>query len=158
MFYETCIKELIGKPEYQTLLEKCDATHLVTEITTGSSIDVIVEYEHTSQENRKEIESVLSEALESGSRKLNSAKIQLSQRTENIRTDNLRISIKGSLKKTPFLGNVSLILIGKFSKAYPSIFERFSFSGNEPDRITEILIHFFSKFLRSRGIPFWLFL
>ena len=101
------IKRSIGKPEYRTLLEKSDATHLVSEVTIGSSLDVIVQYEHSRQEDKVEIESVLFEALQFGSTKLNAADIQFSEKGDNLRTESLRISLKGSMKKKVFLSNVS---------------------------------------------------
>ena len=66
-----------------------------------------MEYEHSSQENKAEIESVLNGALQLGSSRLNTTGVKLTQKVDNIRTENLRISLKGSLKKEVFLSNVS---------------------------------------------------
>ena len=80
---------------------------MIAEVVIGSSFDVIVEYEHSSQEDKVEVERVLSEALQFGSSKLSRTGIHLLQKGDSIRTESLRISIRGNLKKEVFLSNVS---------------------------------------------------
>ena len=92
-------------------MEKRDATHLVSQIVFGSSLDIIVEYELSCQENRSEIETVLFTALNLASSKLMMTGVQLSQKNFNIRNENLQISIKGPMKTNIFLANVSKINI-----------------------------------------------
>ena len=113
----------IEKLEYKTLLEQHDATHLVTEVIIGSSIDIIVEYEHSRREDRNELESALSKALEIVSNKLNESAVRFPHKTNNIQTENLRISVKGPLKKNNFLGDVSLVICRQniFSKIIVAI-------------------------------------
>ena len=88
-------------------MEKRDVTHLVSQIIIGSSLDIFVEYELSSQENRSEIEGVLSSALNIASSQLSASGVRLSQINYNIRNENLRISIKGPIKTNIFLANVS---------------------------------------------------
>jgi len=91
--------------------EKADATHLISEVIIGSSLNVIVEYERSSQENKVEIESFLSESLRLGSSKLMAQETHISQlKVAHIRNENLRILLKGSMKKNVSLSNVSTIL------------------------------------------------
>ena len=102
------IQKTVQKPEYQTFLEKADVTHLISEVIIGSSLNVIVEYEHSSQENKYEIERILSEALQFGSRNLKTQGTHLSQMSDaSFRSENLRIKLKGFLKKNVYLSNVS---------------------------------------------------
>ena len=108
------IKKKFDNPEYQTLLEKADATHLISEVVIGSCFDLIVEYEHSSQEDKVEIERVLSGALQLGSSKLNETGIHLLQKGDSVRNESLRISIGGNLKKEVFLSNVSKKDISQF--------------------------------------------
>ena len=104
-------------------MEQHDATHLVTEVIIGSSIDIIVEYEHSRREDRNELESALSKALEIVSNKLNESAVRFPHKTNNIQTENLRISVKGPLKKNNFLGDVSLVICRQniFSKIIVAI-------------------------------------
>ena len=99
------------KPEYRTFLEKADATHLIREIIIGSRLNVIVEYEHSSQEDKVEIERILSDALQLGSSQLKTQETHLSLISGScIRCENLRILLNGSLKKKVSLSNVSKIV------------------------------------------------
>ena len=73
----------------------------------GSCFDVIVEYEHSYQEDKVEIERVLSGSLQLASSKLNKLGIHLLQKGNSVRNESLRIFVKGNLKKEVFLSNVS---------------------------------------------------
>ena len=76
----------------------------MSEVTIGSNLDIDVEYELTTQENRTEVEGALSGAIKFVCKLSASGNGQYETQT-NLRSENLRISIKGSLKKTVSITN-----------------------------------------------------
>ena len=79
----------------------------MSEVTIGSILDIDVEYELSTQEKRTEVEGVLSGAIEFAVCKLSASGEGHYENQKNIQNQNLRISIKGSLKKPVSITNVS---------------------------------------------------
>ena len=100
----------ITNPEYETLFTNNDATHVVNEVTIGDRFDIIVEYELSDQENRKEIEEHIIEALNFGCTIMDTNNTKLSHNSDKIPIEKLRISVGQSLKMKVSLTNVSFIL------------------------------------------------
>ena len=84
-----------------------DATHLVSEVTIGSDLNIDVEYEHSTQENRTKVEGHLSGAIKFALAKLGASGEGQYENKVNLQTDNLRIQINGSLKQMVVLTTVS---------------------------------------------------
>ena len=84
-----------------------DATHLVSEVTIGSDLNIDVEYEHSTQENRTEVEGHLSGAIEFALAKLNASGEGHYDRQNIFQTKELHIQTNGSLKQIVSLTTVS---------------------------------------------------
>ena len=100
-------QETLYKPLYQNILKSKDATHLVSEVTIGSNLNIDVKYELSTEEDRSEIEGILSGAIN-----MALANLSLSGEGQYIKqnidqTGNLDIQIYGTTKQIHSISNVS---------------------------------------------------
>ena len=101
------IKETLRKPQFQNLLNKNDATHIVSEVTMGSYLDISIEYELSSDEKRTEVEGSLSGAIGFAAGKIGVKGKGKIEEQCNFRGERLKISVGGSTKKEIAIHNVS---------------------------------------------------
>ena len=93
------IKETLRKPQFQNLLNKNDATHIVSEVTMGSYLDISIEYELSSDEIRTEVEGSLSGAIRFALCKIDVEGAGKIEDKCNLQSKSLQISVEGSIKK-----------------------------------------------------------
>ena len=91
---------------------------MVTELITGSVLNIEIEYEHSDQENKSEIENIICESLDFASQILTGTAKQSLKKTSYISIHNLSISIKELLKKQVSLVDVSLSQKLKFNDLF----------------------------------------
>ena len=79
----------------------------MSEVVIGSDLNIDVEYEHSTQEDRTKVEGHLSGAINFALAKLSAYGEGQYEKKYNLQSENLRIQINGSLKQMVVITTVS---------------------------------------------------